>query len=109
MLLCVERGRLAGKKEGTRLILQPEVVTANFGELASHLFSEAGDGFGMVGIFGEIGVLEGIFLHVEEFLPLAATLAILNVGPVVLAKEESFAVDAEGRVADLVLRIVKDR
>ena len=63
----------------------------------------------MVGIFGEIGVLEGIFLHVEEFLPLAATLAILNVGPVVLAKEESFAVDAECCVADLVLRIVKDR
>ena len=62
----------------------------------------------MLRVGGEVGVLLGVFLHVEKFDAFVATFAVLNVGPVMFAEEESFSVYAEGGVSNFVFGIVEN-
>lgn len=89
-------------------VAQAEIIGSDLGQLGGHLLPESCHDFGVFGISGEVGVLLGIFFHVEEFEALVAGFPILNEGPIMFAEEEALAVDAEGGIADFVRGVIED-
>ena len=70
-----------------------------------------GDGFLMGRFVCEVGVLVGVGLHIEKLDAAFCVFAVLNVRPLVIAQQESFACGShgEGGGANFVFGVLQHR